>query len=132
MSTASVGGARTKVLTLAEPWDRVRKGRVDDGADAPVIDWIHRAVAVLEDGGTVLEAAQLLAEADRVVCEVIRALYAILPDQLPQGRRSMVNREKVHLKTLLLSVCQEGLHRIAKRQRDIAKPQRNLDDYTDQ
>ena len=105
LGSTSIGGERTKVLTLTEPWERARKGQISGDDDAPIIDNVHRAVAVLEEGGTVMEAAKALAGAGSNACEVIKALYQILPDRLQKGRRTIANREKTHLQTLLISVC---------------------------
>ena len=129
LGSTQVGGESTKVLSLSEPWERVKLGRVNEGKGAPVIDGIHRAIAVLEDGGSAMEAAEPLAEAGGSACEVIRALYQILPDRVQKGRGTVLNREKLHLQTLLLSVCQEGLHLIARRQIEERASQRRLDEY---
>jgi len=129
MSSTQIGGESTKVLQLIDPWERVRRGRISDDEDAPVIDQIHRAISLLEEGKSTMEAAEALAMAGGTACEVIRALYQILPDHLTKGRRTIANREKIHIQTLLLSVCQEGLHLIARREIEERETQRRLEDY---
>ena len=129
MASTRIGGESIKALQLIEPWERVRRGRISDDEDAPIIDWIHRAVSLLEEGGSTMEAAEALARAGGAACSVIRALYQILPDHLTKGRRTIVNQEKIHIQTLLLSVCQEGLHLIARRQLEERETQRRLDDF---
>lgn len=129
MGKTQVGGESTKVLTLFEPWDRVRRGRASEEEDAPIVDYIHRAVTILEEGGTTMEAAQTMAGAGGAACEVVKALYQILPDRVKRGQGSVANREKTHLQSILIGVCQEGLHLIAKQQLDEERAQKILDDY---
>jgi len=129
MASTQIGGESTKVLQLIDPWDRVRRGRISSDEDAPVIDRVHRAVSILEEGRSTMEAAEALARAGGAACEVIRALYQILPDQITKGRRTIANREKTHIQTLLLSVCQEGLHLVARKQIEKRETQKRLEDY---
>ena len=129
MSSTQVSGENTKVLTLLNPWDRVRQGKISQDKDAPVIDWIHKAVSLLEEGKDVMEAAEAIANAGTNACDVIRALYQILPDRITQGRTSKVNKEKIHIQTLLLGVCQEGLHLVMRPKINNQKKQKQIDKY---
>jgi hypothetical protein len=130
MSAEQVEGERAKVLTLLSPWERARQGRISNNKDAPTIDWIHLAISRLEEGKNIIEAAEAVAQGGGSICEVLSALYQILPDQIPEGRRTVRNREKLHVQTLLLSVCQEGLHLVAKRRIQEQETQRRLDEYS--
>jgi len=129
MATTQIGGESTRVLQLVNPWDRDRKGLISRGEDAPIIDHIHRAVALLEEGKSTMEAAEALAPAGEAACEVIRALYQILPERIKRGRSTVVNMERTHIQTLLLGVCQEGLHRVAQRRIEEERTQRRLHDF---
>ena len=129
LGSTQIGGESTKIVTLVEPWDRARKGQISDGYDATIIDYIHKAMAVLEEGGTTMEAAQAIAGAGSSACEVIKSLYQILPDRIQRGKGTVVNKEKTHLQTLLLSVCQEGLHLIARKQIEEDQTQKRMDDF---
>jgi hypothetical protein len=122
-------GEKAKVLELANPWDRVRKGRINTTESAPIIDWIHQAVALLEEGKSVNQAAEAIAQAGGAACDVLSALYQILPDQITQGRRTTPNPEKAHVQTLLLTVCQEGLHLIARARLREERAQKRITDY---
>jgi len=46
LTTESVSGERTKVLTLFDPIQRYREGRLSESPTAPIIDHIHHAVAL--------------------------------------------------------------------------------------
>jgi len=46
-----------------------------------------------------------------------------------RGRGSVANKEKTHLQSILIGVCQEGLHLIAKQQLEEERAQKILDDY---
>lgn len=131
MSTTSVGGESTKVLSLLEPWERARRGTLNEGRETSVVDYVHRAIAVLEEGGSINTAAEALASAGASACQVIKGLYEVLPERIQRRRSSVVNRERQHLQTLLLGVCQEGLHLLARRKREERDKQTRLDRYGD-
>ena len=128
LATETVSGERAKILELSTPWDRFKKGRINT-EKASTIDWIHQAVALLEEGNSVNKAAEAIAQAGGAACDVLSALYQILPDQITQGKRTIPNPEKAHVQTLLLTVCQEGLHLIARTRLREEKAQRRLTDY---
>lgn len=129
MTSEQIEGERAKVLTLTPPWERVRKSRLNNTKNAPVIDWIHLAISQLEGGRSPMEAAEAIAQGGSTACEVLSALYQILPDQVTEGRRTTRNREKLHVQTLLLSVCQEGLHLTAKRRIEEKETQKRIDAF---
>jgi putative DNA methylase len=122
-------GTSASILVFSKPWDRTREDRVSTRPDAPVIDWIHQAVSTLEEGGSTNKAAEYIAQAGGTVCEVLSALYQVLPDQIKEGRATTKNLEKEHIQTLLLTVCQEGLHLQARRRLDEEHAQKRLTDY---
>lgn len=124
-----VEGSPASILIFNKPWDRTREGRVSTQPDAPVIDWIHQAVSTLEEGGSANKAAEYIAQAGGAVCDVLSALYQVLPDQIKEGRATTKNMEKEHVQTLLLTVCQEGLHLQARRRLDEEHAQKRLTDY---
>jgi len=129
MSAVQLEGEKAKVLELMDPWERARMGRIAEGKEAPTIDWIHRAVSILDQGGGLTEAAEPIAQAGGSACEVLSALYQVLPDQVTREKKSVRNREKLHVQNLLLGVCQEGLHLAAARRLRERDTQRRLDDY---
>lgn len=90
---------------------------------------IHQAVAFLEEGESVNQAAEAIAQAGGAACDVLSALYQILPEQITQGRRTTPNPEKAHVQTLLLTVCQEGLHLIARARLREERAQKRITDY---
>lgn len=122
-------GTSASILIFSKPWNRTREGRISTRPDAPVIDWIHQAVSTLEEGGSTNKAAEYIAQAGGAVCDVLSALYQVLPDQIKEGRATVKNLEKEHVQTLLLTVCQEGLHLQARRRLDEEHAQKRLTDY---
>jgi len=124
-------GTSASILVFSKPWDRTREGRVSTRPDAPVIDWIHQAVSILEEGGSINKAAEYIAQAGGAVCDVLSALYQVLPDQIKEGRATTKNLEKEHVQTLLLTVCQEGLHLQARRRLDQEQAQRRMTEYAE-
>ena len=107
----------------------MREGRIPE--QPTIVDSIHNAITVLEEGGTTNKAAEALAPAGGAACEVLKALYQVLPDQLKEGRTVSKNLEKEHVQTLLLTVCQEGLHIQAGRRLAEQKPQRRITEYSE-
>jgi len=93
MTPTQISGESTKVFQLLNPWQRMRQSKISRDEDATVIDWVHTAVSLLEDGKDVMEAAEAISHAGKNACEVIRALYQILPDRVTQEKTSKVNRE---------------------------------------
>lgn len=125
-------GTSASILVFSKPWDRTREGRVSTRPDAPVIDWIHQAVSTLEEGGSTNKAAEYIAQASGAVCDVLSALYQVLPDQIKEGRATAKNLEKEHVQTLLLTVCQEGLHLQARRRLNQEQAQRRMTEYAEE
>ena len=115
-----MSGERAKVLTLYDPIQRYREGRLSEGSAAPIIDHIHRAVALLEEGKSPAQAGEALAPAGAVACDVLNALYQILDKPTP---------ERTHIQTLLLTVCQQGLNRPPPKP-TITQPK--MTDYTEE
>lgn len=100
LETMTVSGERAKVLNLTNPLDRFRNGRLNTTPSAPIIDHIHRAIALLEEGKTPAQAGETILEAGSTALEVLKALYQILPDKsLPEYN---------HIQTLVLTTSQEG------------------------
>jgi len=122
-------GSTAALLTFRKPWDRAREGRIPE--QPTIIDSIHNAITVLEEGGTTNKAAEALAPAGGAASEVLKALYQVLPDQLKEGRTVSKNLEKEHVQTLLFTVCQEGLHIQAARRLTEQKPQRRITEYSE-
>ena len=98
--TMTVSGERAKVLNLTNPLDRFRNGRLNTTPSAPIIDHIHRAIALLEEGKTPAQAGETILEAGSIALEVLKALYQILPDKS--------SPEYNHIQTLVLTTSQEG------------------------
>lgn len=120
LTTESVSGVRAKVLTLFDPIQRYREGRLSESPTAPIIDHIHHAVALLDEGKTPTQAGEALAPAGAAACDVLNALYQILSEPTP---------ERTHIQTLLLTVCQQGLERPQPKP---ATQQPKLTDYTEE
>lgn len=116
-------------MTLSTPWDRAREGQLFKSRPIPTIDYIHAAINALEEGKTITEAAIQIAKAGPIACEALKALYSILPDDIAVGKRATRNREKIHIQTLLLTVCQEGLHLTIQNQLREQEIQRRIEDY---
>jgi putative DNA methylase len=131
LASVTVSGGRDKVLELTPPWTRVRKGSLNPTDKSPVIDWIHQAIATLEEGGSINKAAEHLAHAGGAACDVLKALYEVLPDNVTEEKRTVKNMEKEHVQTLLLTVCQEGLHLQARRRLDQEQAQRRMTEYAE-
>lgn len=100
LETMTVSGERAKVLNLTNPLDRFRNGRLNTTPSAPIIDHIHRAIALLEEGKTPAQAGETILEAGSTALEVLKALYQILPDKS--------SPEYNHIQTLVLTTSQEG------------------------
>jgi putative DNA methylase len=131
LASVTVSGERDKVLELTPPWTRVRKGSLNPTDKSPIIDWIHQAIATLEEGGSINKAAEHLAHAGGAACDVLKALYEVLPDNVTEEKRTVKNMEKEHVQTLLLTVCQEGLHLQARRRLDQEQAQRRMTEYAE-
>jgi hypothetical protein len=130
MTTEQVSGERAKVVRLSQPWERARMGRLFTAKPPPTIDWIHAAIADLEEGRSLGEAAAHIAKGGPYVCEAVRALYHILPDTASEGGgRPARNREKLHIQALLIGICQEGLHLSIQQQIQEREMQKRLDHY---
>ncbi len=130
MAAEQVSGERAKVVRLSHPWERSREGRLFEAKPPPIIDWIHAAVAGLEEGKRPEEVATYIAKGGPYVCEVVKALYHILPDTMPDSRgKKGRNREKLHVQALLLGICREGLHLAIQQQLQEKEVQRRLDAY---
>ncbi|MFH2110813.1 MAG: hypothetical protein ABIJ47_06065 [Candidatus Bathyarchaeota archaeon] len=129
MKKQQLDGSPAALLEFHAPWDRAREGRIPK--QPTTIDCIHEAIAALEDTGSTNKAAEALAPAGGAACEVLKALYQVLPDQLKKGRTTTKNLEKEHVQTLLLTVCQEGLHIQAGRRLAEEQAQRRMTDYTE-
>jgi putative DNA methylase len=131
LAATQVSGERTKMVTLSAPWDRARNGQLFKSDPAPTIDYVHAAISSLEEGKPITNAAVQIAKGGPLICDVLKALYHILPDETPTGRRTTTrNREKIHVQTLLLTVCQEGLHLIVQNQLKEKEIQRHLEDFS--
>jgi hypothetical protein len=102
LTTESVSGERAKVLTLLDHVQRYREGRLSVDPNAPIIDHIQRAIALLDEGKTPAQAGEALTSAGAVACDVLNALYQIIRKPTP---------ERTHIQTLLLTVCQQGIIR---------------------
>ncbi len=98
-----VSGERAKVVRLLSPSERLKGEKLFKKKPYPMIDYVHKAVALLEQGKGVSEVAKVLAEPGRSVCEILKVLEAVLPDQVGKKR----NMEKIHVRTLLYTVCGE-------------------------
>ncbi|MFH2110811.1 MAG: hypothetical protein ABIJ47_06055 [Candidatus Bathyarchaeota archaeon] len=131
LTSVTVSGARDKVLELTPPWTRARKGKLSPTDKSPAIDWIHQAITNLQEGGSMDKAAEHLARAGGAVCDILKALYEVLPDNVTEGRKAVKNMEKEHVQTLLLTVCQEGLHFQARRRLAAEQAQRRMTDYAE-
>ncbi|MBC8461263.1 MAG: DUF1156 domain-containing protein [Deltaproteobacteria bacterium] len=99
LSTESVLGARTKVLSFTKPVERYRKSQLSTNEGAPIIDHIHHAVALIEENKKT-QAEQALSMAGAVSLDVLNALYQILQDP---------SVEKTNIQTLLLTISPESL-----------------------
>ncbi len=120
------------MVTLTTPWDRARKGQLFKNDPAPTIDYIHAAINALEEGKPITDAATQIAKAGPLACDALKALYHILPDEVTIGKRATRNREKLHVQTLLLTICQEGLHLTIQNQLREKEAQRRLEDYSEE
>jgi len=103
VSSEQVSGERAKVIRLLSPSERLKRERLFKKEPYPMIDYVHKAVALLDQGKSVNEVAKVLVEPGISICEILKVLEAVLPDQIG-GRR---NTEKVHVRTLLYTVCGE-------------------------
>ncbi len=99
LSSKRVSGTSIKVLSFIEPVERYRKSQLSTSEDAPIIDHIHHAVALIEENKKT-QAEQVLSMAGAVSLDVLNALYQILQDQ---------SIEKTNIQTLLLTVSPESL-----------------------
>ena len=131
LASVTVSGARDKVLELIPPWSRARNGKLVPTDKSPAIDWIHQAITNLQEGGSLDEAAECLAYAGGAACDILKALYEVLPDDVVEGKRTVKSMEKEHVQTLLLTVCQEGLHLQASRRLAEEQAQKRITDYAD-
>lgn len=100
LTTESVSGERAKVLTLTDPVERFRNGRLASGPSAPIIDHIHRAIALLNEGKTPTQAAEALADAGPTALDALNALYQAIPEG---------NSERAYIQTLLITIGEEPL-----------------------
>jgi len=130
LAATQVSGERAKMVVLSTPWDRARDGHLFRADPAPTVDYIHAAINALEEGKPITEAAIQIAKAGSLACDALKALYQILPDEVTIGKRATRNREKIHVQTLLLTVCQEGLHLKVQNQLRKQEAQRSLKEYT--
>ena len=103
VSKEQVSGERAKVVKLLLPSERLKGEKLFKKEPYPMIDYVHKAVALLEQGKSVNEVAKILVEPGRSICEILKVLEAVLPDQIGKKR----NMEKVHVRTLLYTVCGE-------------------------
>jgi putative DNA methylase len=130
MTVEQVTGERAKVVRLTTPWERAREGRLFQAKPTSTIDWVHAAVAGLEEGRRLEEVAVHIAKGGSYVCEVVKVLYHVLPETVPDSRgKPSRNREKLHIQALLLGVCQEGLHLTVQQQLQEKEAQKRLDQY---
>jgi putative DNA methylase len=133
MTAEQVSGERAKVVRLSSPWERAREGRLFQAKPPPTIDWVHAAVTGLEEGKPLEEVAVNIARGGPYVCEVIKALYHILPDTIQDSRgRPIRNREKLHVQALLLGICQEGLHLTIQQELREKEIQKRIDEYVEE
>lgn len=129
IATQQVRGERAKVVKLMEPWERVKGGSIFGSKPTPIIDWIHAAVSDLEEAKILEEVAVHIAKGGPNVCEVLRVLYHILPDEITKQKKTIKNKEKIHVKTLLFAVCEEGLHLAVKREMEKKETQKTIEEY---
>jgi len=130
LAATQVSGERAKMVTLSATWDRARAGQLFKARPTSTIDYIHAAITALEEGRPITDAATQIAKAGPIACEALKALYHILPDEVTIGRRTTRNKEKLHVQTLLLTVCQEGLHLQIQNQLREKEAQRRLEHHT--
>ncbi len=119
LTTETVSRARAKVLTLTDPVERFRNGRLGTGPSAPIIDHIHRAIALLQEGKTPTQAAEALTDAGPTALDALNALYQAIPEGNP---------ERVHIQTLLITIGDEP---IAPRRPSPGTRESKLTDYTE-
>jgi hypothetical protein len=129
MATQQVKGERAKVVKLMEPWERVKAGLIFGSRPTPIVDWVHVAISDLEEGKSLEEVAVHIAKGGPNVCEVLRVLYHILPDEVTKGKKTTKNREKLYVKTLLFGVCEEGLHLAVKKEIEEKETQKTIEEY---
>ncbi len=103
VTARAVSGERAKVVRLLSPSERLKGEKLFKKKPYPMIDYVHKAVALLEQGKGVSDVAKVLADPGRSVCEILKVLEAVLPDQVGKKR----NMEKIHVRTLLYTVCGE-------------------------
>ena len=133
MKNEEVSGERARVIRLTPPWERAREGRLFQANPPPTIDWVHEAIKGLEEGKPLKEVAVNIGKGGPYICEVIKALYHILPDTVPDSEgRPTRNREKLHVQTLLLGICQEGLHLMIQQELRRSEAQRRIDEYVEE
>ncbi|RSN72764.1 DUF1156 domain-containing protein [Candidatus Methanodesulfokora washburnensis] len=97
---------KDKVVRFLSPEERYKNEKLFKLEPKPLIDYIHKAVAMLEEGKRIEEVASILSEPGISICEIIRVLETVLPDQTGKGK----NREKTHIRTLLYTICGENSH----------------------
>jgi hypothetical protein len=97
---------KDKVVRFFSPEERYKNEKLFKLEPKPLIDYIHKAVAMLEEGKRIEEVASILSEPGISICEIIRVLETVLPDQTGKGK----NREKTHIRTLLYTICGENSH----------------------
>jgi putative DNA methylase len=119
LTTESVSGVRAKVLTLTDPVERFRNGRLASGPSAPIIDHIHRAIALLQEGKTPTQAAEALSDGGPTALDALNALYQAIPEGNP---------ERVHIQTLLITIGDEP---ITQRRQTPSTRESKLTEYTE-
>ncbi len=90
---------KDKAIEFYSPEERYKKGLLFKLEPKPLLDYIHKAIAMLEEGKKVDEVIPVLSEPGTSICEVIRILETVLPDQM--------RKEKMRIKTLLYTICSE-------------------------
>gem|GEM_PF-2044002 len=127
--TVEVEGERVKAIKLLDPWDRVRRGMVDRIKPIPLIDYIHKAISVLEAGGSITKAAAHLAPVARDAFMLLRVLNYALPDEVVIKGKLVRNREKVHVTTLLHRLSEEELRSLIEYATEREVEQETLDKF---